>query len=90
MFFEDLARLSEKGGQPRHAEIYQECAEMAKQVSHIKLKLWSYINILIIIISITGICDVCDRQSFIRPTTSLVNHKEIIIKYRVIQRDCIL
>ena len=34
MFFEDLARLSEKGGQPRHAEIYQECAEMAKQVSH--------------------------------------------------------
>jgi len=33
MFFEDLARLSEKGGQPRHAEIYQECAEMAKQVS---------------------------------------------------------
>lgn len=33
MFFEDLARLSEKGGQMRQAEIYRECSEMAKQVS---------------------------------------------------------
>ena len=31
MFFEDLARLSEKGGQMRQAEIYRECSEMAKQ-----------------------------------------------------------
>ena len=34
MFFEDLARLSEKAGQARQAEIYRECSEMAKQVNH--------------------------------------------------------
>jgi len=33
MFFEDLARLSEKGGQTHQAEIYRECSEIAKQVS---------------------------------------------------------
>ena len=32
MFFEDLARLSEKAGQGREAEIYLECAEMANKV----------------------------------------------------------
>ena len=34
MFFEDLARLSEKGGQARQAEIYRECSEMAKQANY--------------------------------------------------------
>ena len=34
MFFEDLARLSEKSGQARQAEIYRECSEMAKQAKH--------------------------------------------------------
>ena len=34
MFFEDLARLSEKGGQTHQAEIYRECSEIAKQVKH--------------------------------------------------------
>jgi len=33
MFFEELARLSEKGGQVQEAEVYQECAEIARQVS---------------------------------------------------------
>ena len=32
MFFEELARLSEKGGQVQEAEVYQECAEIARQV----------------------------------------------------------
>jgi len=33
MFFEDLARLSEKASEGREAEIYLECAEMANKVS---------------------------------------------------------
>ena len=38
MFFEDLARLSEKSGQARQAEIYRECSEMAKQVKSSSLQ----------------------------------------------------
>ena len=39
MFFEDLARLSEKSGQARQAEIYRECSEMAKQVKSSSLQI---------------------------------------------------
>ena len=42
MFFEDLARLSEKAGEGREAEIYLECAEMANKVDLCLLKTSSH------------------------------------------------